>query len=54
MEHDCLSKLSIRFNSRIDMKFGKKWPSDFREKLFNDIKMLYMYSAQGQGKTLAE
>ena len=59
-EHDSqLSKTiwtnSTRFNSRIEMKFVENWLNASEEKLFNNIMILYMYIAQGQGKiTLAE
>ena len=48
MQHDHLMKLSILFKDRNEMEIGQKVSE---EKLFNNIKILYMYTAQGQGNT---
>ena len=40
-----------RFSSRIDVKFGGQVVS---EELFNNIMILYMYTAQGRGRWLPQ
>ena len=55
MERDHLNKLQSHFNSRIDVKLVEIGREVSEKKLFNNILILYMYTAQGQGKiTLAE
>ena len=40
------------FNSVTDMQFGGNGPLVSKEKLFESIMILYMYTAKGQGRTI--